>query len=121
KSSATIMSVLDGSRFHCGPSHAFAPGGLFIVVARMDEGGAMPDEDLQGYECLVQLKRQELSKLLGAARVDEARISINVLVADWSGMIGNTPDATPASYDTSRLWDGVAGCATSLRSLVARR
>ena len=120
ESSATIMSVINGSRFHCGPSQAFAPGGLFIVIARMDEGGAMPNEYLPGYEALVEMKRKELSKLLAAARVDEARISIHVLAADWSAMVGNTPDATPAAYDTSRAWDGVDDFATSLRSLANR-
>jgi hypothetical protein len=120
KSSATILSVLDGSRFHCGPSQAFALGGLFIVIARMDGGGAEPDEYLAGYEALVEVKRKELRKLLATARVDDARISIHVLAADRSGMVGNAPDATPATYDASRAWDGVADFATSLHALANR-
>lgn len=120
EAATAIMSVLDGSRFHCSPSSAFASGSLFIVLARMDEGGAMPDEDLAGYEALIKLKREELGKLLSAARVEESRIEIHTLVADWSGLVGDTPEVTPDAYDRSRAWDGVGAFAASLRALADR-
>ncbi len=121
KAAAAITSVLDGSRFHCASSQAFAPAGLFIVLSRMDEAGAMPDVDLAGYESLVKRKRVELISLLARAKVDEARLPIHAVVPDWSGMVSNASNATVADYDGSRAWDGVAALAASLRALAQRR
>ena len=121
KAVSAITSVLDGSRFNCAPTSAFAPGGLLIVVSRMDEAGAMPEIDLSGYEGLVERKRLELSKLLASAKVDESRISIHALVADPSGTVGNQHVSGPREYDAGRAWDGVAGFVASIRSLAGRK
>ena len=104
---AAIMDVLSGAKFNCAVDGAYPEGGLIIVLARMDEAGAMPDIDLAAYATLLQRKRQELKALLSKHGVSDERIIVHCVVADWSGMAGSGGDATAADYDGSREWDGI--------------
>lgn len=118
---AAIMGVLDGTYYNSGSDAAFPVGGLIIVLARMDEAGASPDIDLQGYESLLRRKKDELRSLLSKHGISGERLAIHCVVADWSGGVGDAENATSTDYDGSRAWDGIAALAKHIRSLPVRK
>jgi hypothetical protein len=117
---AAVMDVLSGAKFNCAADAAYPDGGLIIVLARMDEAGAMPDIDPEAYATLLQRKRQELEALLSKHGVSDERIIVHCVVADWSGMAGSAGDVSAADYDGSREWDGIRDLADRIGLLPSR-
>jgi len=87
------------------------------VVARMDEAGVDPSDDVDGFTGLCSKKKKELSALVAAASSAKQLRSIHCVVADPYQMVGNTPNPEPETYDIGRGWDGVEGLAAEVLAL----
>jgi len=103
-----ISQVLNGERFGCKTYIAFAPKGLPIILSRMDEAGAMPRDDMDGYRSLVRRKCEEFEDYARGSGVSDGIVSIFPLAADPFGLIGNAVPKDSAEYDADRNWDGIA-------------
>ncbi len=116
-----LPGLLDGSFFNPFARRAlFPPGAVIVAVAQMDTAGVSADDDLEGYQELVQRKREELDAIFRRAGV--------VLPAEFMHLVAADPGQAAMSENPSlddfaghEAWDGVAGLRTSLRSLAARR
>jgi hypothetical protein len=117
----SLVAVFTGRRFGCPPAVAFADRGLPIVLARMDEAGAMPRDDIQGYRDLVERKRGELDALLKAEGGDGAAVAVHAVAADPFGLVGNAQPSGREEYDADRSWDGIAGLVDFLQSLAGQK
>ena len=118
---ATFISVLNGGRFFCPSDVAYAQQGFGVALSRMDEAGASPEDDPDGYETLAQRKTKELDDLLQSESVSKQLIALFVTAADPSGLVGNSVPSHGRVYDEGRQWDGVESFADFLRSLSARK
>ena len=121
KGIAGLTSILDGSRFHCDQASAYAAGTQVVAMARMDEAGADPMNNLSGYEALVTRKRDELNRMLTARKVEVSCLVLHAIVADPSGLLGNAMPSGREEYDAGRQWDGIGALVGMLRSLIARK
>lgn len=117
----SIVAVLTGRRFGCAASVAYAERGLPIVLSRMDEAGAMPRDDMDGYRALVKRKRGELAELLRSEAVPENVVIVHAVVADAFGLVGNGRPSGREEYDADRSWDGVSSFADFLGGLADRK
>ena len=103
-----IVTVMNGTRFNCPAEVAYADRGLVIVLARMDEAGAMPRDDLNGYQSLVMRKCEELGGLFRSQGIPDKVAAIYPVSADPFGLIGNAVPKSRTEYDLDCSWDGVA-------------
>ncbi len=117
----SLVSVFSGRRFGCAARVAFPERGLPIVLSRMDEAGAMPRDDSQGYRELVERKRKELSDLLQSEGGAEEVVVVHAVAGDPFGLVGNALPSGPEEYDANRSWDGIAGFTSFLKTLTARK
>jgi len=118
---AAFISVLNGERFCSVASIAYAQHSLGVVLSRMDEAGASPEDDPDGYNVLVHRKSEELSSLLHSEGVSEDVIALSVTAADPSGLVGNNVPENRHVYDADRHWDGVESFVGFLHSLISRK
>lgn len=88
-------------------------GGVWFLISRADEGGVDPTLDLEGFEAWSARKREELKASLPLA--ESARVF--VVVPDFAGLGAYETDPTPAVWDVSREWDGMAGLSTAMQDL----
>ncbi|MHB1780699.1 hypothetical protein, partial [Acidithiobacillus sp.] len=117
----SLVSVFSGRRFGCAARFAFPERGLPIVLSRMDEAGAMPRDDSQGYRELVERKCKELSNLLRREGGAEEVVVVHAVAADPFGLVGNALPSGPEEYDADRPWDGITGFTDFLQTLTARK
>lgn len=117
----SLVAVLNGRRFGCAPRFAFAERGLAIVLSRMDEAGAMPRDDSQGYRELVERKRKELSDLIRSQGGVEEVVVVHAVAADPFGLVGNAQPSGREEYDADRPWDGIVGFTDFVQTLTGRK
>lgn len=117
----SLIAVLNGRRFSCPARFAFPERGLPIVLSRMDEAGAMPRDDSEGYRELVERKRKELIDLLRSEGGAEEVVVVHAVAADPFGLVGNAQPSGLEEFDADRSWDGIAGFTNFLQSLPARK
>ncbi|MBI5440665.1 MAG: GTPase domain-containing protein [Deltaproteobacteria bacterium] len=117
----SLVSVFSGRRFGCAARFAFPERGLPIALSRMDEAGAMPRDDSQGYRDLVERKRKELSDLLRSEGGAEEVVVLHAVAADPFGLVGNAQPSGPEEYDADRSGtESQASPTFSKRSLPVR-
>lgn len=117
----SLVAVFTGRSFGCSPAIAFAERGLPIVLSRMDEAGAMPRDDVQGYRELVERKRGELQALLKAEGGTDTAVAVHAVAADPFGLVGNAQPSGREEYDADRSWDGIGGLTDFLQSLAGQK
>jgi hypothetical protein len=117
----SLVAVFNGRRFACAARFAFAERSLPIVLSRMDEAGAMPRDDSQGYRELVERKRKELLDLLQTEGGTGEVVVVHAVAADPFGLVGNALPSGREEYDADRSWDGIAGFTDFLQSLTRRK
>ncbi len=88
------------------------------VIARMDEV-VDPMEDEEGFATFCENKKKELADRLARWSLRDLA-SVHCVVADPYQMVGRG-DATPASYDLGRAWDGIDGLVRTLLALREQR
>lgn len=89
---------------------------VWFLISRADEGGVDPTLDPEGFEAWSVRKREELKRSLKLS--DSARVF--VLVPDFAGLGAYEPDPTPAVWDISRDWDGMAELSAAMQELSAQ-
>lgn len=113
-----ILDILSGRMF-TPRGLVMPPRALHVVVARMDEAGADPLDDLVGYRAQVAGKLGELHDLLTRHGLGEQPIETHAVCADLEGK-GESHRQPPRSFfDRSREWDGIASFGEVLSSLSA--
>lgn len=116
-----VISVLNGERFNCPPNIAYLSHSLLVILSRMDEAGAMPLDDMDGYRALITLKYNELGNLLHTEDIAEDLVVVHAVAADPFGLVGNSVPSGADEYDAYRGWDGVTALADSIRYLGLRK
>ena len=91
------------------------------IVARMDEAGIDPSDDVTAFSQLCKRKKDELSEVVEEASSDRSLRSIHCVVADPYQMVGNSPNPEPEIYEIGRSWDGVEDLAREILDLRERR
>lgn len=89
-----LRALLDGT---------WAPQNLWFVVARFDEAGIDPEEDLDGYRTLSKRKVDELRQSLGLT----AEFPIHVVAQDFAQFAGASKSVDAEIWDEFRAWDGM--------------
>lgn len=89
---------------------------VWFLISRADEGGVDPTLDPEGFEAWSTRKREELKQSLKLS--DSARVF--VLVPDFAGLGAYEPDPTPAVWDISRDWDGMAELSAAMQEFSAQ-
>jgi 50S ribosome-binding GTPase len=115
-----VVGVATGGLFRADPLLPLPAGALLLAIARADEGGVDPIDDLAGYTQWCQSKKRALAKMLrqhGAVGLDPY---VHVVIADLDGAVGGSVPPTSA-YDHTRAFDGMAGLCAALAELPARR
>lgn len=114
-----IEALLLGKRFTSVGQLALPKEAIFVAVARMDEAGTDPAENLAGYQALCARKRTELAEQFGRAgvTVDDSRLSF--VAADPYQQVGNREGIVATAYDEFRAWDGVRELRESLARVSA--
>lgn len=117
----TFAAVLTGRRFGLNGGAAFATRGLPVLLSRMDEAGAMPDVDPEGYVDLVARKKEELEAFVRAKAGDLDVLWIHAVSADPFGSVGDDVPSSVRDYGGHGSWDGVADVAGYLKEATNRR
>lgn len=121
-------AIVIGRRF--GVEWAQVTGSLVAVLARIDEAGIDPAENLDGFRDLCERKRKEFTDLLAAVGVPPPRWGVYAVSADpYQGVVNEAPDGSVYAMGTG--WDGVPelraalaearGAAAELRTLAGYR
>jgi hypothetical protein len=111
-----FLEILKGSHFCEGLPKSVVAGATIAVIARMDEAGIDPADNLEGFEKLARKKSEELKQLLCEGGVDALR-AVWCVAADPYQLVGNTPGADRDSYEVGRDWDRVEDLKQCLREL----
>jgi hypothetical protein len=102
-----LIQLLSGRHFDSARGRRYPAGALHVVVARMDEAGVDPGEDMDTFRELVAAKREELQAILIAAHVDPGDVELSFVVADPGGQVGNSKHTKRSDYDYGRRFDGI--------------
>lgn len=89
-----LRALLDGT---------WAPQNLWFVIARFDEAGIDPEDDLDGYRTLSKRKVDELRQSLGLT----AEFPIHVVAQDFAQFAGASKSVDAEIWDDFRAWDGM--------------
>jgi hypothetical protein len=102
-----LARLLSGRTWAPDRGRRYAPGAMRIVIARVDEAGVDPTEDVAGFHACVASKRTELDALLAALGIDRASVAVSAVAADPFGAVGQDSQPAPDDYDAGRAWDGI--------------
>ncbi len=103
----TIVALLQGTHFNSVAALPLPKDALYIAIARMDEAGTDPSENISGYKDLCKRKITELCDQLQRTDVQFNKHQINCVAADPYQQVGNR-DVTLKEYDEFRSWDGIS-------------
>jgi hypothetical protein len=113
---STMQVVLRGDR-----ARGIAPKAsrTFFIINRADELGVDPAVATERYKELAERKQTELSQALASRGVNIAPERILCMASDPYGLVGNRADASSASYDGHRHWDGFQQFMKAFRDIEA--
>lgn len=94
-------------------SSEWPTGSVWFLISKADEGGTDPTIDPTGFADWVGRKRDELRASLGLDR----GAPIYVVVPDYGQLGSYEPEPTPATWDSSRAWDGMDELRRALAAL----
>ncbi|GAA4953477.1 hypothetical protein GCM10025331_47970 [Actinoplanes utahensis] len=92
-------------------------GRMVFLINRCDELGVDPLTEPEDFRNLQDRKREELRAALATRSVDVGADRIHCLAGDPFGQVGADTSAGPGSFDSTRLWDGVAALTGAMTAL----
>ena len=88
-----------------------------FVINRADDLGVDPEHDPEGFQQLIQRKRQELTTAMREREIQIDPTSVLAMASDPHGMVGDRRDVIATEYDANRNWDGFNHFAKAFREI----
>jgi predicted GTPase len=92
-------------------------GRTLFVINRADDLGVDPEHDPEGFQQLVQRKRQELTTAMREREIQIDPTRVLAMASDPYGMVGDRRGVIATEYDANRNWDGFNHFAKAFRKI----
>ncbi len=114
---ALFTRVLCGELMVDVPDKVKVVNSTIAVIARIDEAGVDPEDNLTGFLELSQRKVSELRQILEKEDTNNILLNTFAVVADPYQLVGNDPDPSIEDYHIASEWDGIDALLSSLNNL----
>jgi hypothetical protein len=117
----TVFEILNERSMNSAFPEATMLQSTIVAIARIDEAGIDPADNIEGFQQLLHRKTEEFESLLKSSGLKSRPRAVCCVAADPYQLVGNTPSPEPSLYATGREWDGFQALIDCLANLKTDR